>query len=302
MRGHLEAIHARGEEAISALWASGAGIYGRWGYGPATWAVELDVRSTEARFATPPPALELTAGTPEELLPRMRAIHAPLVAARPGMLERDEHGWAERIADFEHERAGAGALRAVACDAGYALYAVSEEHEHERPPLVVRIRELMAATPGAAAALWAHLLGMALSRRARYWGAAPDDPLPFMLADSRHVHRLLTDALYVRVVDVPRALAQRSYAAPIDVVLEVRDDVCPWNAGRWRLTGDGCERTDAAADLALDVRELGAAYLGGTSLAALGAAGRVEERTPGALEAAAYAFRTARDPWCPEFF
>ncbi len=302
MRGHLEAIHERGEEAISALWASGAGIYGRWGYGPATWAAELDVRATEARFLVPPPAMALTAGTPEELLPRTREIHAPLVAARPGMLVRDEHGWAERIADFEHEREGAGRLRAVACDEGYALYAVREEHEEERPPLIIEIRELMAATPGAAAALWAHLIGMALSRRTRYWLAAPDDPIPHLLTDSRIVRRSLTDGLYVRLVDVPRALAQRSYAAPLDVVLEVRDEICPWNAGRWRLTADGCEPTDAPPGLALDVRELGAAYLGGTSLTALAAAGRVEERTPGALEAAALAFRAAREPWCPEFF
>ena len=73
-----------------------------------------------------------------------------------------------------------------------------------------------------------------------------------------------------------------------------------------RLTGDEhgarCVPTDDAADLALDVRDLGAAYLGGTSLRSLAAAGRVRELKPGALASADRAFRAPREPWCPEIF
>jgi predicted acetyltransferase len=112
--------------------------------------------------------------------------------------------------------------------------------------------------------------------------------------------------LWIRLVDVPAALAARTYAAPLDVVLEVDDAFCPWNAGRHRLAAmDGraaCERTDAAADLALSAADLGAAYLGGTRLAALHAIGRVRELRPGAVERASLAFGTAREPWCPEVF
>src|SRR5690606_3971888 len=105
----------------------------------------------------------------------------------------------------------------------------------------------------------------------------------------------LADALWVRVVDVPAALSARRYVAPVDVVLEVTDDLLPGNAGRWRLVADAsgvarCTRTEAPADLACDVAALGAAYLGGASLGALGAAGRVVERRPGALAAASVAF------------
>lgn len=89
-------------------------------------------------------------------------------------------------------------------------------------------------------------------------------------------------------------------------MFEVEDDFCPWNAGRWRLSGDAkgasCARTTDAADLALSVRELGAAYLGGVSLAALGAAGRVRELRQGALAEASVGFASTVAPWLPHGF
>jgi predicted acetyltransferase len=92
----------------------------------------------------------------------------------------------------------------------------------------------------------------------------------------------------------------------VDVVFEVEDAFCPWNAGRWRLSGDAkgasCERTSDAADLALSVRELGAAYLGGVSLTSLGAAGRVRQVRPGALAEASVGFGSDVAPWLPHGF
>jgi len=90
------------------------------------------------------------------------------------------------------------------------------------------------------------------------------------------------------------------------VVLEVEDAFCPWNSGRWRLTGDpkgaSCERTEDPADLALSVRELGSAYLGGVTLDALATAGRVRELRQGALAEASLAFGSAVAPWLPHGF
>ena len=107
----------------------------------------------------------------------------------------------------------------------------------------------------------------------------------------------------MRLVDVDRALAARRYPAPIDLVFEVRDDFCPWNAGRWRLTGHPagghCARTDRDPDLIVDVEALAGAYLGGVSLATLQAAGRVRECSPGAVTLAATAFGWPVSPWCP---
>jgi predicted acetyltransferase len=123
----------------------------------------------------------------------------------------------------------------------------------------------------------------------------------------------VVDNLWVRVIDLPGALSRRAYSAAVDVVLEVTDALLPGNAGRWRLRagraggvggagGVDCARTDEAADIALDVRELGAAYLGGTRLATLAAAGLVDERRPGAVGALSTALSWDPAPWCPRIF
>ncbi len=106
----------------------------------------------------------------------------------------------------------------------------------------------------------------------------------------------------MRLVDVPAALSGRRYATDVEVVLEVSDGLCPWNERRWLLKGSadgaGCTATSAPADLALDVRELAAAYLGGSSLTALAAAGLVTELRPGALQEASAAFTWPVAPYC----
>jgi len=116
----------------------------------------------------------------------------------------------------------------------------------------------------------------------------------------------VTPGLWIRVVDVPGALAARRYAAPVDLVLEVSDAVLPGNSGRWHLTGDRssarCEAVASGPDLVLDVRHLGAAYLGGATLQSLAAAGLVTELSPGSLAAASAAFGWERPPLSIETF
>ena len=311
MRRVLEDVHERREEAIAGLWASEAGIYGRYGYGLASRLWELDVRSAEARLRVPAPEARPRQGAPADLLADIKAVHAAHQSERVGMLARDDLHWEFEIADFEHDREGFGRLRALVWEgpdgpAGYALYAVRGKWEQHHPADEVKLNELVATTPEAAAALWDHLLSLALTRKLTWELGAMDEALPHLLIDPRAVGGTVRDALFIRLVDAPRALAARRYTLPIDVVLEVTDGACPWNAGRWRLAGDAagaeCEHTADAADLTLDVVELGAAYLGGTTFAELGAAGRVTEHTPGALAAASQAFKGLREPWAADMF
>ena len=82
-------------------------------------------------------------------------------------------------------------------------------------------------------------------------------------------------------------------------MVEVQDRYAPWNAGRWRLTaasGTGsAARTDAAADVSLDVATLGAGYLG-HGIGGLLRAGRVQEHRPGSYAELARAMRTTVAP------
>ncbi|HVE64260.1 MAG TPA: sterol carrier protein domain-containing protein [Mycobacteriales bacterium] len=114
------------------------------------------------------------------------------------------------------------------------------------------------------------------------------------------------DNLWLRLVDVPAALRPRSYASPGHVVLEVTDELCGWNSGRWALTvaADGvtCEATSSEPDLRLGVAEVGAVYLGGSGLRAFAAAGRVHELTAGSIDLADRVYTWSPLPCCPEVF
>jgi predicted acetyltransferase len=192
---------------------------------------------------------------------------------------------------------------------GYALYRSTPRWEEGTvlPDGVIDVWELVAADPAAGAALWRDLLSRDLVSSVTADLRPADDPLLYQLHDSRRARVRVVDNLWVRVIDLPGALSRRAYSAPVDVVLEVTDALLPGNAGRWRLRAGGaggvdCARTDEAADIALDVRELGAAYLGGTRLATLAAAGLVDERRPGAVGALSTALSWDPAPWCPRIF
>jgi predicted acetyltransferase len=303
MRRQLDEIR-EGPEPLAALWASEGSIYGRFGYGVATLHARLLARRPAARLASRPALGDpLRAGPAADHVEAMRAIHARVLPTRPGMFARPGPWWGDRLHDPESNRDGAHPLRAVVADDGYALYAVKPGFDEDYGPAgEVRIRELVAATPEARALIWSFLLDQDLTSRI-VWELAPvDEPLWLMVTDPPSVRRALNDALWLRLVDVERALSARAYATDPDVVLEVSDPFCPWNEGRYRLSGGACERTDADPDLALDVSALGAAYLGGTTLHELALAGRVRELRPGALARASAAFRGDVAPWCPEMF
>jgi predicted acetyltransferase len=302
MRRQLEDVRAAGEP-VAALWASEAAIYGRFGYGIATRGAHLTARRPAARLSDPPALGDpLRAGPAGDHVEHMRAVHERIRGERPGMLDRPGAWWTARLNDPESNRKGAQPLQALVVPDGYALYAVRPEHDDEGPAGEVKIRELVAATPVARALLWDFLLDQDLTRTVSWPLAPADEPLWLMLTDPDAVRLVLTTSLWVRVVDVATALSARGYAADPDVVLEVSDTFCPWNAGRYRLARGGCEPTGAEPDLALDASALGAAYLGGTLLADLAAAGRVSELRPGALARASAAFRADVAPWCPEIF
>jgi predicted acetyltransferase len=299
MRRQLEDLRERGDP-VAGLWASEGVIYGRYGYGVAARSARLQARRPAARLAHPPGDTALIAGPAGDHVEAMREVHERVRPQRPGMLDRPGPWWEERLHDPERDRDGAQPLRAAVVEDGYALYAVRPGYDDDGPAGEVKIRELVAATPEAHARLWAFLLDQDLTRTVT-WDEAPlDEPLWLALTDPRAARMASIDSLWLRLVDVGAALAARSYATDADVVIEVADELLPANAGRYRLaTG---ERTDSPADLALDVADLGAAYLGGTTLRELAAASRVHERTTGAVDTASAALRGTVYPWCPETF
>jgi predicted acetyltransferase len=322
MRHQLADIAARGE-AIAALFASEAGIYGRYGYGCASGQLRLTIRRGDGalRPAAAGPGtghgpVRLRAAEPTELRAELAKVYDSAVPHRPGMLARDERWWQAILDDPEFVRRGMSPQRCLlAADAsgprGYALYRTRPDWDEDGLPYGhLSVRELIAADAAAAAALWADLLTRDLIGEVVARQRPVDDPLLDMLADRRRARASLADGLWIRLTDVGAALRQRRYSCAADVVIEVTDELLPANGGRWRLQCPGpadggaasCERTTAAADIVLPVAALGAGYLGGTRLGGLAAAGLVSEQKPGTLARLSAAMYSDPAPWCPSTF
>jgi predicted acetyltransferase len=333
MRHQLADIAARGE-AVAALYASETGIYGRYGYGCASWQLSLTIRRGEGALS---PAVagdtraggagaggagagggpvRLRAAPPGELRAELAKVYDAAVPHRPGMMARDERWWQNTLDDAEFRRRGMSVQRCLlagddAGPRGYALYRTKPDWDADGLPYgSLSVRELIATDAAAAAALWGDLLTRDLIGEVAVRSRPVDDPLLDMLADRRRARPYLSDGLWVRLIDVSAALRQRRYSCPADLVIEVTDDLLPANAGRWRLACPGpadggtpsCERTGAAADIVLPVAALGAGYLGGTRLGALAAAGLVTERRDGAVARLSAAMYSDPAPWCASMF
>ncbi|MBV2356537.1 GNAT family N-acetyltransferase [Streptomyces sp. J2-1] len=312
MRRLLDDARGRGEP-LAVLLASEPAIYGRFGYGAATAKVSAEIDTGRVTLAVPPgtDAVRLRYADPVAALPECEAVYAALVPTRPGLLVR-RPGWERAVVlDPEIHRDGASALQCVVAErdgevTGYARFRTKVGWGPSGHDGTVTLEDLDALDPASGAALWRFLFGIDLMSKLVVRRRPVDDAWQHLVSDTRRCLPRLSDSGYVRLVDVGAALAARTYQAPVDVVLAVEDDFCPWNAGSWRLSGDAkgavCERTGDAPELALSARELGAAYLGGTSLAALASAGRVRELRPGALAEASVAFGSVRAPWLPHGF
>jgi predicted acetyltransferase len=306
MLRQLDDVHARGEP-FAILYASESVIYGRFGYGMAVLGAQMDAnRNAFALRDDPGPRGSTRLLTMDEAAELFPPLYERLRQARPGFLSRTEDWWRQyRLADPEHWRDGAGPKYYALIEldgepAGYAMYRIASKWEDETPKGEVRVVDAHATTPDATAELWRFLFGIDLVERVKSGLVDPALPLFHLVQDPRRLRISVSDGLWLRLVDLQAALRARSFEGE-PVVLEVADSVRDGNAGRWSV-GPEPERTDAEADVALDVTDLAAAYLGAFSFERLAAAGRARELRPGGLARATALFATPLPPFCPEGF
>lgn len=310
MRRQLDDVHARGEP-LAALYASQAPIYGRFGYGVGAWHSHLVIPRGRSAFQQPARDGRVRVVDGEAALAAIPDLHERLRRAQPGSVSRPRAYWEVRVADPPDFRRGRSEAWFLVHDGdagpdGFATYRVAPRWNAEDPGGTLYLMDLLGATPAATAALWRFCLDVDLMTRLEAAARSPEDPVRHLLADPRAARNRVYDGLWVRLVDVPAALAGRRYSADEALVLEVRDEFCPWNAGRWELHafagGAQCRRSEREPDLSLDVADLAAAYLGGNRFAALAAAGRVEARDPNTVQRAERLFASSPAPWCTTHF
>lgn len=316
LRHHFEQTRREGGH-LSALHASEPGIYGRHGYGLASLELEVEV-GRGATFAAPHLEEEVATvttrlGTVNDpgMGERRRRIDLDLMATNvgtivgsPGFYAEISRVTAEEIHDSEPPRV----MIAVqdGRDIGYVVFKRKHKWPNSRPAARVSVWSL-AGGPAARLALMRRVTDLDLSGTVTIQGVASTDPVLSWVQGPRGLGNVQPfDSLWLRLVDLPEAVAARGYEADCDVVVDVADEQAPWNAGHWRIqVKDGVAEattTDDAAEVALPVAALGAAYLGVTNLAELHRAGVIVEHRPGAVRELWRAFRTDVGPYAARGF
>ncbi len=293
-------------QPLAALWASESNIYGRFGFGMAMlqddWTIER--KDTAFVFEDELPG-EIRFVEPRDSARAFACAYDTMCRMRPGMIDRNDLLWEVALLDTEEFREGASEFYHAVYEyggrvEGYALYRLDPKGR------LLRVTELVAATDEAYSALWRFCFGIDLMETFRAANQPMDAALPWMLAAPRQLRRATGEELWLRIVDADAALAERAYAIEDRLSIELRDTLCPWNDGVIELDGgpEGavCRRSGAGADLAMSVADLGAVYLGAVGLSTLARAGRVDERTEGALRRADAMFATELKPWCVVHF
>jgi predicted acetyltransferase len=282
MEDDLDDAVARGVP-MAALTASEATIYGRWGFGAATFVVGLEV-DTGPRFGlrsfTDPGRVELI--EPPDSWPVVRSVFERFHATTRGSVEWPQFYEVLHTGTYDFENGPDRKLRGVVhLDAegtvdGVALYRHDGRDGDRRK---VKVTEMMALTPTAGLALWQFLGGIDLVNHVSFQPARPDDPLKWALTDMNAVRQTkVEEFLWLRVLDVERSLTARPWTADGRLVLEV-DDALGHAAGRYLVeTVEGrakVTRTEEPVDVRLDVETLGSLYLGAAHVTTLHLAGRL---------------------------
>jgi predicted acetyltransferase len=317
MASDLAAAKDRGD-VVATLIAAEYPIYGRYGFGPATWMTEWTVDVPRAgldpRWSGPEEGGRIDLVDGEDVRKLGPELHERLRRAQPGAVSRDDLWWRSQTGAVRFGPSWTEPFYAVyrAADGtveGMVSYEADDKWGDAKQPMnTATVNWLIGVTPAAERTLWRYLCSIDWITSVKSDRRAPDDLLPLFLPDPRAA-RITTQAdwLWVRILDVVRALEARTYAGEGSLVLEVVD---AWHGGtaggRYRLEaaadGASCAPTTETAELTLDVGDLAALWLGDESAVRLAALGRVREERAGAARVADALLRTSRRPWCPDLF
>ena len=297
MKYQLEEIYSRGEP-LAVLQASESIIYGRYGYGLASFESNLEIEKTRSAYAVEHASMGQTYFVEEsearEIFPQ---IYSKAIENRNGMVTRQENWWEFRFREpglkggdpkswfVKYQENGQ--------DDGYLRYTINGTE--------LNVIELIASSHQAYSSLWRICLDMDLVDVIKAEHRPADDELKWMLADPRRLVERSSDRYWVRLVDVRTALSQRSYSSDGSLILKIQDDFLSWNKQVVELSSESgkslCSISNKTPDIILTAGDLGAVYLGGINFSTLLSANRIEEVTEGSVAQANLMFSTSRKPW-----
>ncbi|MGY0492724.1 GNAT family N-acetyltransferase [Streptomyces sp. WG-D5] len=316
MAADLTEAKERGDVAATLI-AAEYPIYGRFGFGCATtattWEIDVPRAGLDTRWSGPEGGGRVDFADAAEVRKVGPELHEKLRGRTAGFVSRGEQWWQHSTGLWPTpEDPWTEPFHAVYRNArgeveGLAVYTVEPRfNDNVQPACTAKVADLFGLTPAAERALWHFVCSVDWVTVVESGHRAPDDLLPDLLPDPRAARVVRqADSLWVRILDVVRALEARSYDTSGEVVLEVTD-AAGFADGRFKLTaapgGAVCAPSAASPHLTVDVRELGVLWLGDVSAVRLAALGRLFEHEPGAAAAFGTLMGTARRPWCPDLF
>ena len=308
----LETMRDRGQ-SCAILWASMGAIYQRFGYGLASTYVSYRFDPRFAQLGSDVPvAGSVSLETQDEAYPVIKRIYIEAATPRNLHIHRSAVLW--DMSTLRPRKKGDKTYIAVHRDEsgeprGYVVYHTKEgDHEGSGPNQEMVVRDFVALDMNAWRALWEYIRRHDLVGRVDIAGCVgEDDPAPDLLLEPRMLNRRTNDAIWLRVVDVEKALPQRPYGDRGELVFAVDgDDVCPWNNGTFLLETDGLttdvRRTDRTADLTMSPNALASLFAGHRTATYLSRAGRLVKANDAALRTVDRLFHTEYPPHCPDGF
>lgn len=302
LEGELRAARDAGIP-VAGLTVSEATIYGRFGFGPATFAADWSIDTRRVRWSGPEPAVRLDYIDRETAASDLSDLHERTRTRRPGEVDAPASMWA-RLAGTSPGAEGGDKIRAVrATDAdgraiGVVVYRLTED-ESDYTAHTLDVIHMVTDGDDAYAALWRLLLTHDLVVRVRASLRTTDEPVRWMLGDQRAATVTVNEHEWLRVLDTAAALRARRYSAALRVTIRV-DDPLGLATGNWSLEVDESgaphvEASEGDADVRLPATSLGSLLAGGVPASTLHAAGLLAG-APEAVGALDRAFTSARQP------
>lgn len=307
---HLEDIQEHGEP-IAGLWASDSGIYGRFGYGISARDAEIEVgRAHSAFHRLTAPHAPVRLVDKEEAATVLPDFYDQVRSQYPGFFARSPAWWKyRRLHDPSADRDGATAYRFAVTEengsvTGFVQYRYKEKWTDGHGAGELLITELLGSGPEAWAGLWRFILEHDLTTTIKAPHRSIEDPLFGLLAAPRRARTQIDDSLWIRIMEIPRALEGRSYSAVADAVVQVHDPLdASLTTWRLELSPEGARVSPSSdePEVEVDVEDLGASFLGWSRFQEGAAAGRVRGAAD-TLRDLDRAFSWYPAPWCPEVF
>lgn len=264
---------------VAGLRASDARIYGRYGYGIASWAVRQDVDLANGGRPRPERRRDLRVVDAYESFDLFRRVAAAAPSPRSASLQRWDGWW--KIQEFRTRRAStphhAVVVGAEGAERGYIRFHIqATDNWFTSTQRTAIVDDLIAHDDDAWRALLGHVLSQDILHKVILPSRPVDDPLPRLVENLRAVQTSeLRDESWIRPLDLQKLLNARSYDSNARVVIEVTDPLIADNNGVWTVAADGAAKSSETPKIGLPIDTLTELVFGASPAWSLAASGRL---------------------------